>query len=431
MHTPRWRARAQVLSILEELHDAKAAALQARARRRAAAHGGSSSNGSSSSSSGLAQAAAWGGHGALCSVPEGGGACWGAADSIAAVHTPSDLLPPPHPPAGAAHHHHTTTTAAAAAAAGGAEHGPASGAPATVSAAIAAVASGLEAMLWASPWDAAALTQLLELLLQARSNGAAAEEDFVAWDDGDGCGGGGAPADSRDVPGTTRGARDQRRSGGGSQAGGRSGGSKGSGGGRWWGSLSTAARAALGGGRSGGGGGGGTARGRAAKAGGGGGGRESDVASAALLRERVHKLVVAALDVLLRLTAPPGGARGDSAFTPAARPDLTPAHSLALPLLCHPDTPAALAGCLWGPWGDAAAKAVRCAGAVCVGVVWGMCVCGRGGGGAVRVGAVCALCLRVWVMRACGGLRVCSSLQARARLTHTHDTHTQSHTVTD
>ncbi len=74
-------------------------------------------------------------------------------------------------------------------------------------------------------------------------------------------------------------------------------------------------------------------------------------------QERTHQLVASALEVLLRLTPMPPGY--DSCFKSLARPDVSPARSLALPLLVHCDTVKALAGCIWSSWSDVQTKAVR------------------------------------------------------------------------
>jgi hypothetical protein len=83
-------------------------------------------------------------------------------------------------------------------------------------------------------------------------------------------------------------------------------------------------------------------------------------------QERVHQLVAAALDVLLRLTPLPQGY--DSCFKNLSRPDVSPLRSLAMPLMVHCDTVPALSGCLWSSWTDVQTKAVSVAGML--GRVW-------------------------------------------------------------
>jgi hypothetical protein len=147
---PRTPLAIQILSILEELHEQKAHQLKVKHKRStstAAPHGP-------------------GGH--LQSVPEGGD------DTIAAIRAAAAA-------ADANGHHYPAAAAGVTSYYGsGATYGGGSaaavaatrmavgsnGQPVTYGSAVAAVSGGLEELLWADPWDTAALTQLLELLLQ-------------------------------------------------------------------------------------------------------------------------------------------------------------------------------------------------------------------------------------------------------------------------
>jgi hypothetical protein len=152
----------QVLSILEELHEHKASQLKHKHKRSSSSAGGAPAQGSQ-----------------LTSVPEGSG-----DDSIAAIRAAAaaaaDGSTAAAAGAGAAHNGaglfggSTAGSGHYAAGSNGGYYGSndtAGGQPVTYGSAVAAVAGGLEQLLWADPWDAVAMTQLMELLLQVRQGG--------------------------------------------------------------------------------------------------------------------------------------------------------------------------------------------------------------------------------------------------------------------
>ena len=139
--------KTQILSILEELHEQKAHALKHRHHKRSTSTGGG----------------APGANSLLQSVPEGGD------DTIAAVRAAAAAAAEN----GYGQHYgsngsngggYGSDAAVAAMAAARLVHGS----NGSYGSAVAAVSGGLEQLLWSDPWDTAALTQLLELLLQVR-----------------------------------------------------------------------------------------------------------------------------------------------------------------------------------------------------------------------------------------------------------------------
>jgi hypothetical protein len=201
----------------------------------------------------------------------------------------------------------------------------------------------LEEMLLRDPWDAAALTQLLELLLQVEpeetEQGEEAEDSSEAT--GSSAGSGNSSAAGFQQGRDSKQQRDQSSK----QAGKK---------GKWW-QVSAAAKAALqsrlaGNTKSS------TAASKAQK---------EQVASAeqqarrAAWRERVRMLAAGAIDVLLHLTPRPCGS--DSFLSPSSKGGVCTevGHSLALPLMAHADTVPALAACLWSGWPEVASRATQ------------------------------------------------------------------------
>uniref|UniRef100_A0A383WEK5 Uncharacterized protein n=1 Tax=Tetradesmus obliquus TaxID=3088 RepID=A0A383WEK5_TETOB len=235
------------------------------------------------------------------------------------------------------------TAYTAAAAAAGCSSNPAGGAEqpsACVSEVVAAMMAQLEEMLWRDPWDAVALTQLLELLLQVQpeeeeqeqegaENGSEADSDSTA---------GGGNQHSRDSK--------TRQDQGSKQAGKK---------GKWW-QVSAAAKAALQSRLSGSTKSSSAADSKAQKQ---QAARAAQQAQRAAWRERVHVLAAGAVDVLLHLTPRPYGC--DSFLRPVSRSGVCAevGHSLALPLMAHEDTVPAMAACLASGWPEVASRAAQ------------------------------------------------------------------------
>jgi hypothetical protein len=194
----------------------------------------------------------------------------------------------------------------------------------------------LEEMLWRDPWDAAALTQLLELLLQVEPE----ETDEQDAPDSS------EAADSPAIDDSSRAAGDQPSRGSKQQQAGKKG--------KWW-QVSAAAKAALQSRLAG-----------SSKSSSADSKAQKDQAVAAeqqarraAWRERVRMLAVAAVDVLLHLTPRPYGC--ESFLRPASRGGVCAevGHSLALPLMAHADAVPALAACLCSGWPEVASKAAQ------------------------------------------------------------------------
>jgi hypothetical protein len=266
------------------------------------------------------------------------------AATIAAIREPAAASS-----SAAAGRHSTATASSGAAAAAAAAAGTSSSSPAggdqpgvCVSEVVSAMMDQLEEMLWRDPWDAVALTQLLELLLQVQPEEAKQEEAEEGSEAA-----GSTTDDSNNRAATQQQGRDskQQRNQPGKQAGKQ---------GKWW-QVSAAAKAALQS-RLAGSTKNSTADSKAQK---------QQAASAeqqarrAAWRERVRMLAAGAVDVLLHLTPRPYGS--DSFLSPASRGGVCAevGHSLALPLMAHEDTVPALAACLWSGWPEVASRAAQ------------------------------------------------------------------------
>jgi hypothetical protein len=247
-------------------------------------------------------------------------------------------------PAGASSTHAAAPAATRAAAAAPSSQAAGGGQPAVcVSEVVSAMMGQLEEMLWRDPWDAAALTQLLELLLQVEPEDAQQGEDDQDSTEatGSSAGSGNSSAAVHQQGRDSKQQRDQSSK----QAGKK---------GKWW-QVSAAAKAALhsrlaGSTKSS------TACGKDQK---------PQVASAeqqvrrAAWRERVRMLAAGAIDVLLHLTPRPCGS--DSFLKPSSKGGVCTevGHSLALPLMAHADSVPALAACLWSGWPEVASRATQ------------------------------------------------------------------------
>jgi hypothetical protein len=208
-----------------------------------------------------------------------------------------------------------------------------------VSEVVAAMMGQLEEMLWRDPWDAAALTQLLELLLQVQPE--QAEQGEAEEDSSEATGSSNSSAAAHQQGRDSRQQQDQ----GSKQAGKK---------GKWW-QVSAAAKAAL------------QSRlaGSTKSSTAGSTVRKPHMASAeqharcAAWRERVRMLAAGAVDVLLHLTPRPCGS--DSFLRPSSKGGVCTevGHSLALPLMAHADTVPAMAACLWSGWPEVVSRAAQ------------------------------------------------------------------------